>query len=146
MPAVFLLGVLSGFAFSAVAAEPPVGSIKTIQGSALIRRGADTVPIREGVRLLLNDVLETSVDARLGLILDDGTRIALGPNSELRIDQFIYQPVQGKFGLLLRLGRGVLAYISGRIARFSAESVKVETPVGVIGLRGTNFAVSLEGG
>jgi hypothetical protein len=77
--------------------------------------------------------------------LEDGTRISLGPNTELKVDRFVYQPAQGKFGLLLRLGRGALAYISGRIAQFSPESVSVETPVAVIGLRGTSFAVSIEG-
>ena len=102
--------------------------------------------LRTGMRLQLNDVLQTGADGRLGVILEDGTRIALGPNTELKVDQFVYQPAQGKFGLVLRLGRGVLAYISGRIAQFSAESVSIETPVGIIGLRGTHFAVSIEGG
>ncbi len=97
------------------------------------------------MHLLLNDVLQTSADGRLGAILQDGTRISLGPNTEMKIDRFVYQPVDGKFGLLLRLSRGLLAYISGGIARFSPESVSVETPVGVLGLRGTHFAVSIEG-
>jgi len=97
------------------------------------------------MHLLLNDVLATSADGHLAAILQDGTRISLGPNTELKVDRFVYEPVEGKFGLVLRLGRGVLAYISGKIAQFSRESVSVETPVGVIGLRGTEFAVSIEG-
>src|SRR5262245_50995725 len=110
----------------------------------MVRRGTETSPVRAGMPLLLNDVLQTSADGRLSIFLEDGTRIALGPNTELKIDQFVYQPIEGKFGMLLRLGRGMLAYISGRIARFSPGSVSVETPVGVIGLRGTSFAVSLD--
>jgi hypothetical protein len=137
--------VLSGLAFPGRGAETLVGSVKTAQGSAVVRRGADSIPIKEGMHLLLNDILQTAADGRLGVILQDGTRISLGPNTELKIDQFVYQPVEGKFGLLLRLGRGMLAYISGRIAQFSPGSVSVETPVGVLGLRGTHFAVSLEG-
>ncbi|MBZ5626598.1 MAG: FecR domain-containing protein [Acidobacteriia bacterium] len=119
--------------------------MKTARGGAVVRRGAATIPVSEGMHLLLNDVLQTSGDGQLGVILQDGTRIALGPNTELTIDRFVYEPVDGKFGLVLRLARGVLAYVSGRIARFSPESVSVETPVGVIGLRGTHFAVSIEG-
>jgi hypothetical protein len=38
-----------------------------------------------------------------------------------------------------------MVYVSGKIAQFSADSVKVETPVGVVGLRGTEVAISLEG-
>jgi hypothetical protein len=140
-----LLLVLSGLAFTARGEEGVVGSVKTAQGHAVVRRGADSIAAREGMHLLLNDVLETSADGRLAAILQDGTRISLGPNTELKVDQFVYQPVEGKFALVLRLGRGVLAYVSGKIAKFSPGSVSVQTPVGVLGLRGTHFAVSLEG-
>jgi hypothetical protein len=139
----FLL--LAGLTLAARGAETVVGSVKTAQGGVVARRGTDSIPVREGMHLMLNDILQTAADGRVGVILQDGTRVSLGPNTELRVDRFIYQPVEGKFGLVLRLGRGVLAYISGRIAEFSPGSVSVETPVGVLGLRGTHFAVSIEG-
>jgi hypothetical protein len=97
------------------------------------------------MHLLANDLLQTLGDGRLGVILQDGTRLGLGPNTELKIDQFVYEPAEGKFALLVRLTRGVLAYVSGRIARLAPDAVTVETPVGVVGLRGTHFAVSIEG-
>jgi hypothetical protein len=137
--------VLSGLTFAVRGAETVVGSVKAVQGGAVVRRGTESIPIREGMHLMLNDILQTSADGRLGVILQDGTRISLGPNTELKVDRFVYQPVEGKFGLVLQLGRGMLAYISGRIAHFSPESISVETPVGVLGLRGTHFAVSIEG-
>jgi hypothetical protein len=103
------------------------------------------MPATAGMHLLVNDILQTAADGRLGAILQDGTGIGLGPNTELKIDTFLFEPAQGKFGLLLRLARGVIAYFSGRIAKFAPGSVTVETPVGVIGLRGTHLAVSIEG-
>jgi hypothetical protein len=92
-----------------------------------------------------HDVLETPADGSVGIILQDGTRVAMGANTTLEIDRFVYEPSEGKLGLLLRLVRGVMVYVSGKIAQFSADSVKVETPVGVVGLRGTEVAISLEG-
>jgi hypothetical protein len=136
---------LAGLTIPASGAETVVGSVKTVRGGAIVQRGTDTIRLREGTHLLLNDTLQTATDGWLGVILQDGTRISLGPNTELKVDRFIYEPVDGKFGLLLRLGRGALAYVSGKIAQFSPESVSVETPVGVLGLRGTHFAVSLDG-
>lgn len=131
--------------FPVQAAEPVAGSVKAVRGGTVIRRGAETIPAREGMHLLVHDVLQTSSDGRLGVILQDGTRVSLGPDTELKIDQFVYEPAGGKFGLFLRMARGIMAYVSGKIAQFSPESVHVETPVGVVGLRGTQFAVSLEG-
>lgn len=133
------------FTFLIRAEETFVGSVKSVQGNSVIRRASGSIPATEGMHLLLNDVLVTSTDGRMGAILGDGTRISLGPNTELAVDRFVYQPAEGKFAMLLRLTQGVLAYISGRIARLSPQSVTVETPVGVIGLRGTKFAVSIEG-
>ena len=137
--------VLCSLTLPAWGAEAIAGSVKTAQGGAVVRRGAQTIPVHEGMHLLVNDILQTSGDGRLGAILQDGTRIGLGPNTELKIDSFIYEPADGKLGLVLRIAKGVMAYFSGGIARLAAGSVTVETPVGVIGLRGTYMAVSLEG-
>ena len=140
-----LLLLFAALALPLRGADPIAGSVKSVQGAAFVRRGTERQPVREGMHLVVNDVLETAADGRLAVILQDGTRLALGPNAELRMDKFVYQPAEGKFALLLRLSRGALAYVSGKIAQFSADSASVETPAGVIGLRGTHFAVSIEG-
>ena len=137
--------LILSLSFPAWGADDIAGSVKTAQGGVTVRRGAQTISARDGMHLLVGDTLQTSADGRLGAILQDGTGIGLGPNTELKIDTFIYEPANGKFGLLLRLARGVLAYFSGRIARLASGAVTVETPVAVIGLRGTHLAVSVEG-
>jgi hypothetical protein len=119
--------------------------VKTIQGGAVVHRGEQTIPATAGMHLQVNDILQTSADGRLGAILQDGTGIGLGPNTELKIDSFIYDPANGKLSLILRLARGVMAYFSGRIAKLAPGAVTVETPVGVMGLRGTHMAVSIGG-
>ena len=137
--------ILGSLTFHAWGAEAIAGSVKTAQGGAVVHRGAETIPAAEGMHLLVNDILQTSVDGRLGAILQDGTGIGLGPNTELKIDRFIYEPANGKLALILHLARGVLAYFSGRIAKLAPGAVTVETPVGVMGLRGTHMAVSIGG-
>jgi hypothetical protein len=90
------------------------------------------------------DVIKTGADGRLSFILHDGTRVSLGPNSEMKLSQFAYEPAQSNYGLVIDMAKGVLAYVSGKIAKFSPESVKVRTPTGVIGVRGTKFAVLID--
>jgi len=145
MRALAISFILSVLALPAWSADPIVGSIKTVSGTATVRRGQQTLSATTGMHLLPNDILQTGADGRLGAILQDGTGLGLGPGTELKIDTFLFEPADGKFGLLLRMARGVLAYFSGRIAKFAPGSVTLETPVGVIGLRGTHFAVSLGG-
>jgi hypothetical protein len=139
------LAALTLFTLSAFAAEFTVGSIKTVVGGASVERNGSAIPAQEGFHLQRNDTLRTGADGRMGIILQDGTRISLGANTELHVNDFVYQPSEGHFSLVLRLVHGVMAYVSGKIASFSPQSVKVETPVGTVGLRGTEFAISLQG-
>ncbi len=126
-------------------AEDVVGSIKIASGNAVVVRGGRDIPAAQGMHLWPKDVLRTATDGHLGAILQDGTGIGLGPNTEVKIDSFLYDPANGKLGLVLRLVRGMFAYFSGRIAKLAPGSVTVETPVSVIGLRGTHLAVSIGG-
>ncbi len=145
------LPVLAGIALLVPMAALPqrapqiAGSVKKLTGTATLRRGSDRVAVKEGMHILAHDAFETGAGASIGLILQDGTRVAMGENASLEIDTFLYEPSQGRFSLLLRLVRGAMVYVSGKMAQFSPGSVKVETPVGVAGLRGTEFGISLEG-
>ena len=139
-----MLLFLAPLVLQAQAAVLVVGSVKIVHGGASIHRGAQVIPAVEGAHLLANDRLQTAADGSLGVILQDGTRASLGPNTSLEIDHFIYEPAKGHFEMFLRLLRGVMVYVSGKVAQFSPRSVRVETPVGIVGLRGTELAISLE--
>ena len=143
-----IAGVIFLLPLAAVAqvAQPIAGSIKKIVGEAVLRRGAERMPVKEGMHILPHDVFETGAGSSLGLILQDGTRVAMGEGTILEIDTFLYGGrAKRKLQLLLRLVRGAIVYVSGKMAEFSPGSVKVETPVGVVGLRGTRLAISIQG-
>jgi len=140
-----LLLISAPFLLYAQEAPPVVGSIKIARGSVTVHRGTSDIVAMEGAHLQAHDSLRTGANGALGIILQDGTRVSMGPNTVLEIDRFVYEPASGTFGMLLRLTRGVIAYISGKMAEFSPASIRVETPVGIVGLRGTEMAISLEG-
>jgi hypothetical protein len=125
-------------------AAPSVGIVKVAEGKAEVQRGDQTVPASAGLALQEGDVLRTGADGRLGVVLRDDTRVSLGPETEIRIDRFLFAPAQGQLALVLKMARGVAAYVSGRIAKLSPDAVRVETPVAIVGVRGTEFAVKLE--
>ncbi|MCX6611629.1 MAG: FecR family protein [Acidobacteria bacterium] len=120
------------------------GSLKTFEGVVTIYRGGASVPALLGLHLKEKDRIVSAAQSRVSLILRDGTRISIGPNTEFILDQFAYQPQEGAFALVMQLMRGALVYVSGKIASFAPSAVKLETPSGSIGLRGTEFAITLE--
>ena len=121
-----------------------VGLVKIAEGTAVVQRGDQTLPATAGLALLEGDVLRTGADGRLGVVLRDDTRVSLGPETEIRIDRFLFAPAQGQLALVLKMARGIVAYVSGRIAKLSPDAVRVETPVAIVGVRGTQFAAKLE--
>ena len=129
----------------AQAEELPSGSIKTVKGTAVIVRQNQTHPARVGEKIFKNDSFKTGPDGAMGMIFKDDTLLSLGPNTEVTINEFLFSPGEGKLSLVTRLIKGTVAYLSGIIAKLSPESVRFETPVGNVGIRGTKFAVMVDG-
>lgn len=128
-----------------VRAETVIGSVKLCSGAAVVLRGEEVLPAQPGLQLAARDILRTGDDGTLGVILRDDTRISLGPGSEVVLDEFFFAPAEGRLSLVVRMVRGIVQFISGEISRLAPERVKFETPVGVVGVRGTRFLVKIAG-
>lgn len=127
-----------------VAQEKPVaGRIKVTTGTAFVVRDGAQVPAQVGQVVFEADGLRTGVDGTVGVTLNDETRLSLGPNSELKLERFTYAPADRGFGLVLRFIRGAATYVSGRIAKLAPDSIRLETPAAIIGVRGTTLAISV---
>jgi hypothetical protein len=129
-----------------VSAQQPsaaAGRIKVASGSAFIVRQGQSIPAQIGQVVFEADGLRTAADGRIGVTLNDETRVSLGPGSEVRLDRFLYAPAEGRLGFVLKIVQGIVAYVSGRIAKLSPDSIRLETPSAVVGVRGTRMAISV---
>jgi hypothetical protein len=129
-----------------VSAQPatPAGHVKTLSGTAFVVRDGGTIAVKPGDAVFATDTLRTSADGRLGITLKDDTRVSLGPNSEMKVDRYVYSPGEGGLGMVLKFVRGVAIYVSGRMAKLAPDSVRLETPSGIVGVRGTTVAIRVE--
>jgi hypothetical protein len=118
-----------------------VGRIKVVSGTAFIVRQGSAIPAQVGQMVFEADGLRTGTDGRVGVTLKDDTRVSIGPASEVRLDRFVYAPADGQLGFVLKVVRGAAAYVSGRIAKLAPDSIRLETPTAIIGVRGTRLAV-----
>lgn len=133
-----------GMALSCYGADPEIGLAKTVKGAPEIIRGNTASPCTENMKLRAGDSVRTPANASVGILLFDGTRLAVGEKSELSIKQFVFEPAEGKFALLVAIKSGVVAYYSGKIGKLSPSSVEIQSPVGMIGTRGTRLAAKIE--
>lgn len=136
-----LLAALGIPAPGRAAGPETVGVVRICTGQATVTRDGQASPAAAGMKLAVGDILATGPRGSLGVILRDNSTLSLGPDSRLVIGKFLFAPAEGKLGLLVRLSRGTMAFVSGLIAKLSPDAVRFETPAATIGVRGTRFAV-----
>mgnify|MGYP001260876261 FL=1 len=136
-----LLGLLSSLS---VMAEEPIGYVKTASGEAWVITANAKTPAQAGVPVFQGSQLQTGTPGSIGVTFKDETVVSCGPDTQLTVDEYVYQPSQGRLALATQLLKGSLNYISGVIAKLKPEAVSVKTPTGTIGIRGTQFVVKVE--
>ena len=139
--AVFALVVAAAAPVHAQQAASSAGRIKVVSGAAFIVRDSKLIPAQIGQDVYAADALRTGADGRIGVTLKDDTRFSLGPGSEVRLERFNFATADGALGLALRIVRGAAAYVSGRIAKLAPDSIRLETPSAIVGVRGTTLAI-----
>lgn len=125
-------------------AADTIGHIQTLQGQAFILRAGTTLPATTGAELRKLDLVRTGKPAAVGIVLTDDTTISLGSNSELSLNDYSFDPKQGKFALALRMVKGTFSYITGQIVKLAPDAAKVQTPDATIAVRGTKLLVEIK--
>jgi len=87
-----------------------------------------------GIDVQANELIRTKADDRAQLLFIDGTTLTVGPNAELTIDKFVYDPATKKGELSINASKGVLRLVGGKISKSSP--IVVTTPAGTMGVRG----------
>jgi hypothetical protein len=72
-------------------------------------------------------------------MLLDETVFAMGPKTEMLLDEFVYDPDTSASKVTARIIKGVFRFVTGKIARKKPSKAKVMLPVGTLGGRGTDF-------
>jgi len=137
----FILGVLLLVPLSVFA---KVGEItKQIGQDGSIARDKEVIITNEGIGINMNDTITTS-KAKLQLTFEDNTEVNITQQSKLIIDDFVYDPSAGTGKLAMNIAMGTVRYASGGIAKNSRAGVKIRTPTATIGVRGTDFTMTVD--
>lgn len=130
---------------AATVPDDAAGIIKTTKGSVTIERAGRKAAGAAGAIVMASDRIITGADGSAGITLRDETRMALGPNTVLSMEQFAFNTTTHEGRLDASVRRGTLAVVSGKIAKQSPTAVKFSTPSAVLGVRGTEFVIEVDG-
>jgi hypothetical protein len=125
----------------ATSAWADIGSVTESSGTAIIKRGKDTIQVAKGTEIKTNDRVETK-NGKVKIVFKDNTNVTVTESSSLVIDDFVYDPKSGAGKLGLKAAAGTVRYVSGAIAK-DPKNVKINTPTAAIAVRGTDFVMAV---
>jgi hypothetical protein len=125
-----------------------IGNITELNGAGRVVREVqkdleDTFQASLDFNIESYDNVQTS-NGRLGITFLDDSQVRLTEHSELIIDEFIYDPDPSKSKMALQFASGTARFITGKLATIDKENILIQTPSATIGIRGTDFTVTVD--
>jgi hypothetical protein len=111
-----------------------VGTAAAVNPAAQARGSGGSRTIIIGQSIAHRERVQTTSAGSVQLLFLDKTSMTIGPNSDLAIDEYVYDPVSNTGKLAATLTKGVMRFVGGQISH--AGNAQVTTPNAVVGIRG----------
>jgi len=139
---IILSHLIAFFLVSIPAHAEKVGSVRLVEiygyGTLV---GEKRRALYESDDVILNMEIESVEDGRIDVRFRDNTQLIVGSLGKVKIDNFVFNPNASGGDLSLNIATGLMRFVSGKMA---SQSYKIRTPTAVLGVRGTDFIVSVE--
>jgi len=139
----FLVILLAGA--SLAQAQESAATAVSVRGMVTATNDAgETRRLRRGDAVYEGDLIETATRARIRMSFTDGGTYVLREQTAFEIDEYSFSgqedgTEQASFSLL----QGALEALSGFIGRSNNQNFRLDTPLATIGLRGTEFTITV---
>jgi len=121
-----------------------IGDVILHEGNANIERtDGEDVDAKKDLDIFQYDTVKTG-KGKVAIGFIDDTRVDVTQHSKLIIDEFVYDPNTKTGSLSLKAALGTVRYASGQIAKTSPTNVQIKTPTATIGVRGTDFSMTID--
>lgn len=133
--AAFQALALAGTAHIGVAyAAGKIGVTAATQNDVTGTSAGASEKLAAGSQLFQDEVINTGAKSTAQLLFLDETSLSVGPQSQVTLDKFIYNPKTGAGDVVLSATRGAFRFITGSQ---DPTNYKLRTAVATIGVRGT---------
>lgn len=118
-----------------------IGVIGFVIGNAFNQDGKK---LNVGDPIFYGNTIKTDESGKSQIMFLDQTVMTIGSNTELIIDEFVYDPENSDGKLLSTIKSGSIKILTGKISEKNPENLVVDTPAGTIGTRGTEFKAAID--
>ena len=120
-----------------------IGNISELKGEASVNRSGEALTAELQLGVESYDAVRTT-NSRVGLTFIDDSVVRLTEHSKLVLDEVIFDPDPSKSKIGLTFASGTARFITGKIGAINKENIKINTPTSQIGIRGTDFTVTVD--
>ena len=134
-----LAALLSVAGASTLPAQEQIGVTSAVNPAATgAAPGAAPRRLEIGENVIFNEHITTTEAGQTQLLFVDQSSMTIGPNSDLTIDQFVYDPKSGTGKLAMSATRGLLRYVGGKLSK-QDDGVTLRTATATLAVRGGAF-------
>ena len=100
--------------------------------------------LSNGSKIFFGDTIISKSKSNAQILFLDQTVLTLGEETELTIDEFVYDPNSQDGSFVSTVKTGTVKFITGQISKKNPDNLEVKVPAGTLGARGTEFVVLSE--
>ncbi len=140
--AILAVAVMSLGACGSAANAAQIGVASAVTNDVQGFEGGAPRALSTGSGVFSNERVRTGAASSAQLLFVDKTTVSIGPQAELMLDKFIYDPNRGTGQVVLDTVRGSFRFITGSQ---NPNRYSIKTPVGTLGIRGTIVNLLIQG-
>jgi FecR protein len=107
--------------------------INSVQGDFSTGKQA---PVAQGDSVFLNETLSTGANGKANVVLNDASKITVGPGSTIKSDAFVYSGAEKAGTVSFSITKGTLRFVTGNANK---RAYTIWTPTAAIGARGASL-------
>lgn len=96
--------------------------------------GAAPRTLTIGTNVIYKERIQTSSSGSTQIMFPDTSTLNVGRNSNIVIDEYVYDPAAGTGKMIASVSKGVMRFVGGQISH--TAGVTINTPVATLGIRG----------
>jgi hypothetical protein len=102
--------------------------------------GGTTAPLVVGAHIVHNERIHTTPDGTVQLRFTDRSSMSIAPNTDIVINEYVYDPNAQNGHMLVTLTRGALRYVGGQLSHNGDATIT--TTAASIGIRGGTATIT----
>ncbi len=131
---------------SAVAAAGVVGHLTQVEGRVELLKGGKlpAIPLKADDTVEPGDVIRTKSLSKAQITFIDNSILTLSQDARIAIEEFTYDPDQGKRHAVLEMFQGLALAVVNKIIKIEEPDFVIKTQTAVVGVRGTEFGIRIQ--